>query len=100
MMNEAKNNAACCSSAQTVNAPLCEEKRCSAQSAMAQAKKQTLKQPMKQLIKQSAHELAVGVTIHHRINTRKQVAHAPCSQLDLSLVQHVLHLRPDHQYAP
>ena len=36
------------------------------------------------------------VTIQHRINTRKQVAHALCSQLDLSLVQHVLHLRSDH----
>ena len=52
MMNEANNNAACCSSAQTVNAPLCEERQCNAQSAIAQAKKQTLKQPMKQAIKQ------------------------------------------------
>ena len=40
------------------------------------------------------------VAVQHKINTRKQVAHAPCSQLDLSLVQHVLHLRSDHQYAP
>jgi hypothetical protein len=64
MMNEANNNNACscCSSAQVctqaVNAPLCEARRCSAQSAMAQAKKQTLKQPMKQAIKQPARELA------------------------------------------
>jgi hypothetical protein len=28
------------------------------------------------------------------------VAHAPGSQLSLSLVQHVLHIRFDHQYAP
>jgi hypothetical protein len=38
--------------------------------------------------------------LQHRISTRKQVAHAPCLQLDLSLVQQVLHLRSDHQYAP
>ena len=98
MLNEANNNAACCS-AQTVNAPLCEERQRSAQSVMAQAKKQSLTQPKKQAIKQQARELAVGVTIQHRLNTRKQVAHAPCSQLDLSLAQHVLHLRSDHQYA-
>ena len=41
MMNEANNNAACCNSAQTVNgAPLCEARRCSAQTAMAQAKQE------------------------------------------------------------
>ena len=99
-MNEANNNATAVSSTQTMNAPLCEERHGNAQSAMAQAKKQTLEQPMKQAIqKQSVRELAVGVTIQHRINTRKQMAHTPCSQLDLSLVQHVLHLHSDYQYA-
>ena len=77
MMNEVNNNAACCSSAQTVNASLCEERQRSAQPAMAQAKKQTLNQSTEQAIKQQARELAVGVTIQHRINTRKQVG--PCS---------------------
>jgi hypothetical protein len=61
MLNEANNNAACCS-AQTVNAPLGEERQRSAQSVMAQAKKQSLTQPKKQAIKQQARELAVGVT--------------------------------------
>jgi len=68
---------------------------------MAKTKKQTLKKPMKQLKKNSRRaSWPVGVTKQHRINTRKQVAHAPGSQLSLSLVQHVLHIRFDHQYAP
>ena len=73
MMNEANNNNACscCSSAQVctqaVNAPLCEARRCSAQSAMAQAKKQTLKQPMKQAIKQRARECAGVLLLRNRI---------------------------------
>jgi hypothetical protein len=54
MMNEANTTAVC--GTQTVNAPLCEARQCSAQSAMGQAKKQTLKQPMEQAIKQPARE--------------------------------------------
>jgi hypothetical protein len=63
MMNEANNNNAAADSSaqvctQAVNAPLCEARRCNAQSAMAQAKKQALKQAMKHAIKQPARELA------------------------------------------
>ena len=53
-----------CSSAQTVNAPLCEANRYSTQTAAVQKRskkhtlKQPMKQPMKQVIKQSARELA------------------------------------------
>jgi hypothetical protein len=50
IMNEANNNAAAVCSAQTVNAPLCESRQGSAQSAMTQAKKQTLNQSMEQAI--------------------------------------------------
>ena len=46
MMNEANNNVACCSSAQTMNAPLCEERQRSAQSAMAQAKQEANTEPV------------------------------------------------------
>jgi hypothetical protein len=39
-----------------VNAPLCEERQRSAQTTMAQAKKQALTQPTKQAIKQQARD--------------------------------------------
>ena len=48
----------------------------SAQSAMTQANKQALNHSMEQVIKQSVREFSVGVTIQHKINTRKQIAHA------------------------
>jgi hypothetical protein len=38
----------------------CEARRCSAQSAMAQAKKQTLKQPMTSMMKQAIKDKTVG----------------------------------------
>jgi hypothetical protein len=84
MMNEANNNAA---------------------AAIMHTLNQPMEQAIKQAIKQSAREFGplesqYRLPIQHRINTRKQVAHALCTQLDLSLVQHVLHLRSDHQYAP
>jgi hypothetical protein len=45
-------------STQTVNAPLCEARQGSAQSAMTQAKRQTLTQWMEPAPKQPARELA------------------------------------------
>ena len=85
-MNEANKT-------QTVNAPLCEARRCSAQAAMAQTKQEEAHTEADEANDKTVRRVSwhVGVAIQHRINTRKQVAHAPCSQLDLSLVQHVLH---------
>jgi hypothetical protein len=55
MMNKANNNAA---AVEGTDSELCEASQGSAQSAIAQAKKQTLKQPKEQAIKQPARELA------------------------------------------
>ena len=54
MMNKANNNAA---AAEGTGSVLCEASQGSAQSAIAQAKKQTLNQPKEQAIKQPVHEL-------------------------------------------
>jgi hypothetical protein len=67
---------------------------------MAQAKKQTLKQPMKQAIKQLTRELAVGVTKQQGSTLKSKWLMLHVRNSHNSLVQHTLHFRSDHQYAP
>ena len=100
-MNEANNNATAVSSTPTMNAPLCEERHGNAQSAIAQAKKQTLEQPMKQAIKQQARELARwwrNTAQDHY--SKASLTHRARSSIFRGSARTVLHLRSDHQYAP
>jgi hypothetical protein len=76
LMNEANNNAAAVCSAQTVNAPLREARKGSAQSAMTQAKKKTLQQSMEQATKQSVRELARGC--HNAAQDQHSKASSAC----------------------
>jgi hypothetical protein len=99
MMNEANNNATAVSSTQTMNAPLCEERHGNAQSAIAQAKKQTLEQPMKQAIKkQSVRELAVGHNTAQDQHSKANGAYSVFATGSFAGTA-LLHLHSDHQYA-